>query len=97
MSQWQAPKRRYTRRTDQGQFYFNGHPTCEACNIVQSQELHHICSRASHGAEEDYNYLALCQICHYAFHKLGRKSFSVRYPHLSAKIQEACRRQGRKW
>src|SRR5208282_372383 len=93
---YSKPKRPRSRRSDQGQFYMNAHPNCEACQIVESHDLHHIITRATDGAEEDYNYLALCVVCHNTWHFVGRKAFAVRYQHLSSKIQEACRGQGGK-
>ena len=86
-----------SKRSDAMQFYMNAHPNCEACGIVESHDGHHIITHATGGAEEDYNYLALCVVCHNTWHFVGRKAFAVRYQHLSSKIQEACRRQGRKW
>ena len=91
------PKRPRSRRSDAFQFHMNAHPFCEACGIVESRDAHHIITRQSGGAEESYNCLALCVVCHSVFHKIGRKAFAFRYQHLSAKIQEACQRQGRKW
>jgi 5-methylcytosine-specific restriction endonuclease McrA len=75
----------------------NLHTVCECCGIVESRELHHIVTRSTGGQDEDWNYLALCTVCHHTFHYLGRKSFAARYPHLADKIKEAVIRQGRKW
>ena len=90
-------KHPYSRRTDQAQFYFNAHPYCEACRLVEARDLHHIITRATGGAEENENYLSLCSVCHTTWHNIGRRAFAARYPHLEAKIQEACKRQGRKF
>ena len=91
------PKTPRGRRSDAMQFYMNAHVGCEACGIVQSQEGHHILTRATGGPEEDWNFLALCHVCHYVWHNIGRKAFAERYPHLAPKIKEAVKRGGRKW
>jgi hypothetical protein len=91
------PKHPRGRRSDQLQFYMNAHPTCEACGIVESRDGHHIVTRATGGLEEDWNYLALCVVCHTTWHNIGRKSFAARYPHLDTKIKESVKRHGRKW
>ncbi len=91
------PKHPRSRRSDAFQFHMNAHPICEACRIVESYHAHHIVTRQTGGAEEDYNCLALCVVCHKEAHYMGRRSFAARYPHLEAKIKEACKRQGRKF
>jgi len=72
----------------------NAHSDCEAC-AFPSEELHHIITRRSGGLDEDFNWLALCKGCHLLFHSLGRASFCKRYPHLEAKVREACDMMGR--
>jgi len=78
-----------------GQFYVNAHQACEACYVLPSDELHHILTRASGGPDEEWNWLALCKGCHILFHSMGRASFCKRYPHLEAKVREACDMMGR--
>jgi len=82
------------KRSDLGTFYMNAHPDCEACGFP-SEELHHVLSRASGGPDDEYNWLALCKADHILFHAMGRASFCKRYPHLEAKVCEACDRMGR--
>lgn len=89
-------KRGPYKRSDMAQFYFNAHPACEACGFP-SQDLHHIITRKTGGEEEDFNYLALCKVCHMVWHNIGRVSFATRYPHLMPKIKEACEKQGRRF
>jgi hypothetical protein len=75
----------------------DAHPACEACNIVQSGQLHHCITRNTGGPSEDWNELALCVSCHTEVHAAGRRTFARRYPHLESKIREACKRMGRKF
>ena len=82
------------KRSDLGTFYMNAHPLCETCDHP-SEELHHIISRKSGGADEEWNWLALCKYCHAGFHSIGRYSFAMRYPSATAKIKDACERVGR--
>ena len=77
--------------------YMNLHPACEACGVIESQEYHHIVTRATKGPSEDWNALALCRACHTTWHTEGRKRFTVRYPRVEAKVMAAVKRMGRKW
>lgn len=72
----------------------NLHPYCEACGF-KSEELHHILSRRSGGPDEEWNWLALCKVCHRCFHDFGRAKFCDRFPHLVAKVRAACDKIGR--
>lgn len=82
------------KRSDSMQFYINAHPRCEVCG-ASPVDGHHIISRRTGGAEEPWNYLALCRVCHTIFHMLGRYSFSLRFPMFYEKIKAACEREGR--
>ena len=72
----------------------NAHPECEACGFP-SEELHHIISRRSGGLDEEWNWLALCKVCHSIFHNSGRVTFCKRFPHLEDKVKAACDAMGR--
>ena len=87
-------KGRPYRRSDLMQFYLNAHPNCETCGHP-TEEGHHIITRKSGGPEEEWNYLALCKVCHMVFHSIGRYSFALRYPVVYDKIKEACEKMGR--
>lgn len=91
------PKRPRRGRSDTAQFYLNAHPACEACNIIEAQEVHHILTRATGGPDENWNFLALCRADHMIFHQLGRRAFAQRFPALAQKIEEACKTGGRKF
>lgn len=82
------------KRSDTMQFYLNRNPCCEVCNAFPV-EGHHIITRKTGGAEADWNYLALCKVCHAVFHMVGRHSFALRYPAVYDKIKEACEKSGR--
>lgn len=83
------------RRSDIATFYLNSHRACEACIGFPAEEVHHIITRATGGPDEAFNFLALCKVCHLVFHQIGRASFCKRYPHLEAKVREACDMMGR--
>jgi 5-methylcytosine-specific restriction endonuclease McrA len=87
-------KRGTYRRSELMQFYINAHPYCETCGHI-TEEGHHIISRKTDGPEEDWNYLALCRVCHMVFHSIGRYSFAQRYPVVRDKIEQACLKMGR--
>ena len=84
------------RRSAEGTLYMNLHPYCEACGY-HAEELHHILTRRSGGADEEYNWLALCKVCHHIYHDIGRVSFAERFPACEAKIVSACEKAGRKF
>ena len=94
---FKPPKTARRGRSDAAQFYLNAHRICEACHLIDAQEVHHILTRASGGPDENWNFLALCKYDHNGFHDQGRRSFAERFPHLADKIKEACKTGGRKF
>jgi len=82
-------------RSEQAQFYINRHPVCEACHIIESQEVHHIVTRATGGPDEDWNFLALCVGDHNLFHDRGFREFCRRFPDLKYKVEAARLHMGR--
>ena len=94
---FKPPKTPRKGRSDAAWFYFNSHQVCEACNLIETQEIHHVLSRATGGPDEAWNFLALCKSDHYLYHQMGRRSFAERFPHLADKIKEACKTGGRKF
>lgn len=82
------------KRSDLMTFYLNRHPCCEICG-AQPVDGHHIITRKTGGAEEEWNYLALCRADHQLFHMLGRASFALRFPVVLDKIKQACEKSGR--
>lgn len=96
---WIAKKRkaRPAAETRAMRAYREAHPRCEACRLEPSSDTHHINSEGSGGPSEDWNFLALCQVCHIGiFHTGGWKKFCDRFPHLAGKIVAARMRMGRK-
>lgn len=82
------------KRSDMMQFYINTHPFCEVCGASPVQG-HHIITRKTGGAEENWNYLSLCRIDHQLFHMIGRYAFAKRFPQFFDKIKLACEKSGR--
>jgi hypothetical protein len=82
------------KRSEMMQFYLNSHPNCEVCGMTPV-EGHHLVTRSTGGAEEYWNYLALCKVDHTIFHAIGRYSFALRYPQFHDKIKQACEKSGR--
>jgi hypothetical protein len=87
-------KRGPYKRSVLGDAYIKAHPACEACGF-KTEELHHIISRKTQGPDEDWNWLALCLVCHRIYHDFGRTTFAERFPHLREKIETACEKMGR--
>ena len=75
--------------------YWLAHPTCEACGKQESALPHHIRTRASGGKDTNINLLALCFVCHGAWHAEGWSRFAEKNGYLNEKIEKA--REERKW
>ena len=78
------------------QAYRDQFPTCQACGIDASAHTHHINTEKSGGPTEDWNFLALCAICHDLIHRIGNRRFIERYPSTGDKIALAKLQMGRK-
>jgi hypothetical protein len=88
--------------------YREQHPGCEACGKVllyidkegvqrNAGEVAHIVSEGSGGAEEDWNWLLLCEREHRELqHQQGWDRFIEQHPHLRIKVERARARAGKK-
>ncbi len=52
---------------------------CEICNAYPPNDVHHIVSRGAGGGDELTNICALCRCHHVEIHKIGRKTFALKY------------------
>jgi 5-methylcytosine-specific restriction endonuclease McrA len=84
-----------TKRSKAARDYADMHPFCEACWHGQTMDVHHILTKGSGGPDEEWNFLALCRLCHNEIHNQGRATFAAHSHGLHGKISEACDRMGR--
>jgi len=72
---------------------------CEICN--ERADPHEIITRATGGPREPWNVIYLCPVHHtmgpFAFHRLGRVGFAIKFPQFRDKIIAACERMGREY
>lgn len=88
--------------------YKEKHPCCEACgryllfttnSAMQGHagQLAHVVSTGAGGADQDWNWLVLCDKCHLdTQHEQGWEELLKTYPHLRAKLDRARSRAGKK-
>jgi hypothetical protein len=76
--------------------YRDRHESCEACKVDPPSVSHHINTEKSGGPTEDWNFLALCAVCHDLIHRIGNRRFIERYPSTCDKIALAKLQMGRK-
>jgi len=76
---------------------------CESCGRYIPEDdkgkrtaPHHIVSRGAGGCDMDENKLNLCMECHMAYHRMGWKTFILKYSHLKEKIIAARAAGGKK-